>query len=324
MKNHIFAGCLVGGALGDALGYSLIQDSSELVLSDVTQLALFTIEGLLWSDLRKKRFGKASYASSCFFSYQRWLSTQGKKLGDPDYAWVLDDKRFEIRSGLRQAKELNHVRSTDSSMADILSGIVNQDYGTKETPINSRKDDSVLTMGVPIGLYFMDQPKQAFEVASDIAVMTHGHPSAYLSCGLYAAIISFVASGSDLGEAVYHALSLLGGYHGSYEVSSAVLEALEQAKKHDEFELDMDKKSAAYTLAYGLYCAVQCEADFEEAVILAIQGKHKKEMGAVCGSLIGAVQGLSGVPEDAVSYLEGKDIIIKMANQLEACSENDN
>ena len=121
-------GCLLGGAIGDALGYPVeFLDSSEIKnrfgengittllvseesqraeISDDTQMTLFTVEGLLWAKIIIKRFGSSNIASRCFYSYQRWLHTQGYDLADDSYRWILEDDRLEIRSPLLKVKEL--------------------------------------------------------------------------------------------------------------------------------------------------------------------------------------------------------------------------
>jgi ADP-ribosylglycohydrolase len=45
-------------------------------------------------------------------------------------------------------------------------------------------------------------PSEAFQVGSDIAAITHGHPSGWLSAGFLAALIAHLLSGSSLEQAV--------------------------------------------------------------------------------------------------------------------------
>jgi len=90
MKSKIdnFKGCLLGGAIGDALGYTVefmnteeinrrygdegITDlhcdpkSGKAIISDDTQMTIFTAEGIIWADYRGKRRGICSYPSCVF------------------------------------------------------------------------------------------------------------------------------------------------------------------------------------------------------------------------------------------------------------------
>ncbi|BBF41856.1 putative ADP-ribosylglycohydrolase [Lachnospiraceae bacterium KM106-2] len=227
-----------------------------------------------------------------------------------------------MRSPLLEENKLRAVRSTSPLFTEVLGGIKNQDYGTKESPINDRKEDDVLAFGPPVGLYFMDSPSMAFRVASEIAAMIYGNPTAYLSVGLFAAIISLVASGSSILEAVPHALSILGGYHGSREVYDTVILALEKGKKKNTLEYADHHSTAATTLARGIYDVLLYEENYEEAIILAIQGKRKNQIGYICGCLLGLKLGLDEIPKDAVESIDCIDIILKMSDKLGISYEN--
>ena len=109
-----FRGCLVGGAIGDALGYAVefmrydriiakygkpgIADY-ELTdgvarISDDTQMTLFTANGLLYRTTRGALRGFYSspedYVALC---YQDWLKTQVYSLNDEAehrFSWLMD------------------------------------------------------------------------------------------------------------------------------------------------------------------------------------------------------------------------------------------
>ena len=90
-----FIGCLLGGAIGDALGYPVeflklneiydrygsngIEDlevdiiSGKALISDDTQMTLFTTEGILNSENKRKNGEEASISKFIFYSYERWL-----------------------------------------------------------------------------------------------------------------------------------------------------------------------------------------------------------------------------------------------------------
>lgn len=96
-----FNGCLLGGAIGDALGYPVefmsqtaikrkygeegVIDfpatryyTEKAVVSDDTQMTLFTANGLLWALHRIKEHGIGDWiASGIYPAYLRWLVTQG-------------------------------------------------------------------------------------------------------------------------------------------------------------------------------------------------------------------------------------------------------
>lgn len=99
LRSH-FRGCLLGGAVGDALGAAVeFMDRDEILrrfgadgitayapaygglgtITDDTQMTLFTAEGLLRGWLRGCTKGVADYPSVVANAYQRWLRTQGER-----------------------------------------------------------------------------------------------------------------------------------------------------------------------------------------------------------------------------------------------------
>jgi hypothetical protein len=93
-----YRGCLLGGAVGDALGAAVeFLDITEIrrrfgrdgitrparaygrvgAITDDTQMTLFTAEGILQADDRPGR-GGGHPPANIWFAYQRWLQTQGE------------------------------------------------------------------------------------------------------------------------------------------------------------------------------------------------------------------------------------------------------
>ncbi|MEJ8671835.1 ADP-ribosylglycohydrolase family protein [Streptomyces sp. MS1.AVA.1] len=92
-------GCLLGGALGDALGYPIefsslerirsahgergvtgllfAGDSRVALVSDDTQMTLFTVEALIQAHQRERLKGiGGGWALLVRWAYERWLETQ--------------------------------------------------------------------------------------------------------------------------------------------------------------------------------------------------------------------------------------------------------
>ena len=95
-----FSGCLLGGAVGDALGAPVeflniheIRDKygpagiadydlaygRRGAITDDTQMTLFTAEGVLRADVRWHDKGICHPASVMHHAYIRWLHTQGER-----------------------------------------------------------------------------------------------------------------------------------------------------------------------------------------------------------------------------------------------------
>jgi ADP-ribosylglycohydrolase len=59
--------------------------------------------------------------------------------------------------------------------------------GTRTEPINDSKGSAAMVRAAACG--FGDDLAEAFESGGDIAALTHGHPSAWLAAGTFAAIV---------------------------------------------------------------------------------------------------------------------------------------
>lgn len=113
-----FRGCLLGGALGDALGYPIefrslpeiremyptppvrlpCDRSGVAVVSDDTQMTLFTAEGMIRGYQRFRDRGICSPQNVLLHAYLRWYNTQtdeGRLWGGRGY--LVDDPRLRVR-----------------------------------------------------------------------------------------------------------------------------------------------------------------------------------------------------------------------------------
>src|SRR6476661_2712214 len=138
-------GCLLGGALGDSLGYAVefekidsiratfgpegLSDFAELGagshFSDDTQMTLYTVDGLLEA-LEWANSGVAADANSCLWlAYLRWLGTQGMSLPE---AAPFQPPRWIDAHGL--------PRESRSPDPDSVAALVTGEMGTVQRPLN--------------------------------------------------------------------------------------------------------------------------------------------------------------------------------------------
>ncbi len=254
--NKNFKSCLFGGAIGDALGapiefYSIdkiikkygsagITDYVEFrdgtgEFTDDTQMTLFTAEGLLRAYHQTVLKGiNDNTINITYQSYLRWLYTQDYTINTNQ----TNHKSILVGNGwLIKRKELYESRAPGNT---CISSLSSGKIGSIEYPINNSKGCGGVMRVAPVGLFYSSNHKEAFETASKIAAITHGHPSGYLSAGIFASIISLLTKNVNLYSAINESVKLLKGYQGHLET----LESIEQSVEYSKLYLN---KSYSFT-----------------------------------------------------------------------------
>jgi len=336
-----FTGCMLGGALGDALGYPVeflkqeqifaeygkngitaMQVDKRLgcaLISDDTQMTLFTAEGIMWADALGAKKELSSYTTYVFYAYQRWLYTQERMLASREYAHVLD-KDGEFPSMLL-GKEMCSQRAPGSTCLSALKQAADHNYGKLTKAINNSKGCGGVMRVAPAGLYFCRDSERAFRMAAEFAAITHTHPTGYLAAGALGAMIAELVAGSDIEEAVDVAMYILKSYDGCMETYRAldharVLDAgtvppLEAVQRLGEGWI------AEEALAIAVYCALCHSGNFTNALLLSVNHDGDSDStGAICGNIMGAYLGESALPKKWLKKLELCDLITEVADKL--------
>jgi tetratricopeptide (TPR) repeat protein len=208
------AGCLLGGAIGDALGAPIefmdraqiearfggrgvrdyVDDDGEGRITDDTQMTLFTAEGLIRSRVRAIDKGICHEPTVIDHAYARWLATQGFD-SDRWGGWDLDGWLIEQRS----------LWSRRAPGNTCLSGLRAPQAGTFDQPINESKGCGALMRAAPLGLVPFWDAETRFRLGAETGALTHGHPTGYLAAGFMAAIVGALIGGSTVPAAIAEA-----------------------------------------------------------------------------------------------------------------------
>ena len=356
-------GSLVGGAIGDALGYPVefiytfegilarygergitrldtqsgeagkaaiereqsgaCSDSAECeqarpkvkaVVSDDTQMTLFTANGLL----NAKKQGISLKYGICR-AYIEWYLTQiGKK--SPKYrdCWLSD------------VPELNHRRAPGNTCMSSLDDI----YRGKD-PINNSKGCGGVMRVAPIPLYAAVQDRMSIEdadrLAADAAEITHQHPLGFLSAALMSHVIYRLArdiepTRESMKCYIMDGVTAIGKWKNIYpEDVRRMGELAERAiLLQDNGKTDLENIghlgegwTGEEALAIALYCALKHFDSFEDAMIAAVNhGGDSDSTGAVTGNILGAAVGYEAIPQFFKDDLELHDVILHMSDDL--------
>jgi len=322
MKIHlsILQGCLLGGAIGDALGAPVeFMDSRSIrqkyghsglqtyggfgKITDDTQMALFTLEGMLRARLSSLEQGKVAFHDILYHAYLRWLYTLGnvRNYEMPDYVYV---------GWLLEQRILHDRRAPGNSCLSALLDYGN--IGSIENPINNSKGCGTIMRIAPVGL-MMDEP---FQTACEIAALTHGHPTGYLSAGFLAELIYRLRIGDDLNHAIQTTIAILEGYDDNQETLWAVYKASSLADGYDASPEMVEQLGAGWiaeeALSISLFCALKAK-DFRDGVLMAVNHSGDSDStGAITGNILGLIHGVDGIPTEWIDDLEVRDIIDEM------------
>lgn len=325
----IARGCLLGGAVGDALGAPAeFLSSAEIeqrfgpegirdfqpaygrigAITDDTQMTLFTAEGVLRAFTRGNERGVCHGPTIIHHAYLRWLGTQD--VNQPT-APCFD----EYPGWLIGVRALHHRRAPGSTCLSALrSGMM----GSIEDPINDSKGCGGVMRAAPLGLLHDGDP---FTLGCEAAAITHGHPSGYITAGCLALTIAQLRSRRPLRAALDAAVDSARSMRGHEETVDALLRAIRLAEESPRSRRALASLGEGWVaeeaLAIAVYSALSWPESFEEGVVLAVNhGGDSDSTGAITGNLLGALLGADAIPPRWLGQLELREEIEAIANDL--------
>jgi ADP-ribosylglycohydrolase len=322
-------GCLLGGAIGDALGAGVEFDSLEAIrarygpegvtdyvpaygrrgaVTDDTQMTLFTADGLIRAHVRRDT-GAWHPPTDVHAAYRRWYATQRE--------WGPDERR--PGDGWLARQEWLYAQRAPGRAC--LSGLADDVMGTVEAPKNpDSKGCGTVMRSAPFGLLVGWEPHLVFQLAVECAAQSHGHPTGMLAAGAFAVIVHALVRGDDLDAAVQKALVHLAARPGHEETTDALRAALgtvRQGLPTPERVASLGEGwTAEEALAIGVYCALVAQ-DMRHGLLLAVNhGGDSDSTGSVCGNLLGALHGETALPPLWLAELEGRATILELADDF--------
>ncbi|MEV0845283.1 ADP-ribosylglycohydrolase family protein [Streptomyces sp. NPDC049954] len=329
-------GALLGTALGDALGAPLAGLDEEGLrpahgpggtadllpahgrrgaVTSVTQLALFSADGLIRAQVRRDT-GAWHPPTDLHAAYRRWAATQRD--------WGPDERRAE--DGWLARQEWLYARRAPDR--DCLTGLGDATPGTLDQPKNPKaRGAAPATRSAPFGLLVGWDPALVLQLAVECAAQTHGHPVSGLVAGAHALLVHGVARGAPLEQAVTETTALLAGRPGHEPVTAALARALTAAAQAAERPVgpaQADVRIAELVgasgpedcLAAAVYAA-RVATDVRAGLSCAVRHLgDSSAVGALCGALLGAAHGETALPPGWLAELEGRATILELADDF--------
>jgi ADP-ribosyl-[dinitrogen reductase] hydrolase len=245
----------------------------------------------------------------------RWYTTQG---GPPDrtgwpQGWLITDSRLHNR------------RAPGNTCMSALGGLsLEEELPAVTSPPNESKGCGAAMRSAPCGLAGNSRD-QAFDLARDSGVLTHGHASGYLSGAYFASVIWDLARGRSLDDAMSSADEHLARERGSAELVSILEKTRKLAAKGPPDRKTIEALGGGWTGEEALAIALLCALTFDERSPRAVENTlwraavhsgDSDSTAAITGNLLGAMVRVDGLPKRWLAALELRDVIERIAADL--------
>lgn len=348
-------GCMVGGAVGDALGYpvefrawpeirrrygpegirEMALDGRGLAcISDDTQMSLFTAGGVLLGMTRGRMRGIMGRLDDyCRASYIDWLHTQeyrSKKEAGQGHTWLADVPGLYAQrapgntclSAIRALEKRQEVKNDSCGCGGVMR-----------------------TAPIALVCYVHDYAGGSLPrvdlAAAEAARLTHKHPLGFLPSAVLNHILWQIMGGKvnsreDLQrafpEAAREIRQVEAGEDGRKtfgeqwpEFCSELESILGAAMRYADGDMPdveaIERIGDGWTgheaLAIAAFSAVRHYGSFEESVISAVNHSGDSDStGAICGQIAGCLYGRGAIPASFTERLELLDVIEEISHDL--------
>jgi len=296
-----YRGCLLGLAVGDAVGTTLEFRSpgSFAPIDDMVGGGPFGLEPGQWTDDTSMALCLAESLIEChgfdpvdqLRRYVRWWR---------EGHWSSTGQCFDIGNTVRAA--LARFERT----GERRSG---------PTDPRSAGNGSIMRLA-PVPMFFASDPEKAIEMAAESSRTTHGAAAAIDACRYLAALIVGSLRGAAKEELVSEAYTPIPGYWSSHPLAPEIQEiALGSFRRKEPPEI----KGTGYvvqSLEAALWAFAKAKS-FREGCLLAVNlGDDADTTGAVYGQLAGTFYGEPGITDFWLRRLWMRDEISRLADRL--------
>ena len=334
-------GCIIGGAIGDALGYPvefvysfrdiqkkygengimnydleytwLKDDINKAQVSDDTQMTLYTLEALM-----QNANSNEEIIQNVTDAYLVWMSFQtGENV-------VVDDIYKTSKT-----PELNQRRAPGNTCLSALAYI-----NRGKEVVNDSKGCGGIMRVAPVGIYGYLKGwtlEHTAKIAGKIAEITHKHPLSTYASTACAVLIQLCLMEEKMSKDIFikKVLESLDIIKSLYEFTSE-MQAFD-AYIHKSLELtespDPDWKVieqqigegwvAEESFAIAVFCVTRHIDNFKDCIVSAVNhGGDSDSTGAIAGNLIGTILGYESIPEQYKKNLQNLEFMEGLSEEI--------
>ena len=327
-----YMGCLLGMAIGDALGYTIDDMNWDAIcenygpngllgydlqedlapVTSYTQIAAYLCNGLLLSISRGNRDTRMPYLT---LGLREWTRSQ-LFYRDPErsFCWIAKLPAFRRRT-CRDARMLATLRL--------------QSQGSLDAAVASPDSPGPITAGIALGLFYDSkrlETCQIGELTYEIIAQTHGKGEAAL-CGV---VLAYIIAGIQQEPEV----PLIDQFRGAIAAMQGQFPGTEAERVAGILKKGMELcndptvstrqgmetigcDTAAQCLAGAMYACLSLGNDFDAAIIGSVNHSgHSAATGAITGAILGSVMGADKLPEFYLESLEPAHSLTVLAQDL--------
>ena len=348
-------GCLIGGAAGDALGYAvefinadyifirygkngitsykLDKETGKALISDDTQMTLFTAAGILEQETHFRHKGICcDLPDHIEYCYLEWLRTQ-----EISYKKHLEEIKFgkhKNMTWLCDVPELYSLRAPGNTCLSALEerrerkNSRHHEPGFIDNPLNDSKGCGGVMRAAPIGLVDAADINTLIESSAETAAITHGHPLGYIPAAMLSVIVKIIVFSEkkrtleNIIETSHKRISDYFKKNKYIKQFDEIIKLAIELSKNDKPDLqNIESIGGGWVgeeaLAIAIYCALRHENDFSAGIIAAANHSGDSDStAAIAGNILGALHGYSAIDEKWKTNLELHDVIMELATDL--------
>jgi len=337
-------GSLLAGAVGDALGAPVEFWTREQIvaavgpagvrsyreasfgnvagaglITDDTQMTLFTMEGLMAAYRRGLDRGIGFVMPMVHEAYLRWYRTQVQIYDAATAPTGLGSQEWLYS---RRAPGLTCLSALETTLANEQNG----SNSLGQPARNDSKGCGGVMRASPFGWIPCDEDDLTTWIvpaALEVAGYTHGHPTGQVSAAALAVLIRELVRGADMEAALKFCITVISTLPGAEETVSSIIEAIKAARARPGDVGKLESLGGGWTgeeaLAIAIYSALSYPEPqaFVDALALAVSHSGDSDStGAICGNILGAKHGLDAIPSHFLDGLEGREAITLLGEQF--------
>lgn len=333
-------GCLLGLAVGDAMGHPIDKKSWDEIaeaygpngllgydlmdggadVTSYTQFAAYACNGMLLGACRGQQDRYIRYIT---MSLREWAkSQQFRGTTEKTFCW------------LPQVPELRRRLCMDTRITDALH---RENLGTPERPVFRSDTPGLLTVAVAVGILFdpkRQTPETMRRLAIEAVALTHGDKLTFLSGAVIATAIASILHAPEVPlqrhfSAACDAVDkqFVDIFPEVEELTSLLQYAMELTKDPELSPLAamtvLGCQTGAQCLAGSIYASLIHPANFDEGMIAAVNHSgYSAATGALTGAFLGAKLGAEALPEFYLESLEAAPWLRELASDLVQCRQS--